>query len=255
MTGANPISNADLADLKSRLAALLLQGHADERAFGETLPPEERERTGTVDAWAPKEYIAHLAFWRDRETERVQARGRGEAGTSYVDFQPLNTESFPDLAANTWDQAIERSRLSIEAMIAALEALPSSVLLEPAREPDETGTISVLEMVVNNGYAHPQQHLAEMTAARGDAAGAAALQRRMLDAVIALDAGPAIAANARYNRACALAATGQRSEAISLLRQSFADNPRLIAWARQDTDLDPLRDDPAFQAMVAEGQG
>lgn len=246
-------TSASKADLKSRLAALLRQGHADERVFGDTLSPEERERMGTVEHWAPKEIIAHLAYWRELETERAQILARGEQGRSYGNFQTMNTDSFPDLASHTWERAIRRSYQSTEALIATVEALPDDVLIGPARPADETGTVSLLEMVINNGYQHPQQHLAEMAAARGDAAGAAAIQRRMLDAVIALDAGPVVTANSRYNLACALAATGPRDEVLALLRQSFADSPRLITWARQDTDLDPLRDDPTFQAMTAEG--
>ena len=85
------MTDSQEAVLTARLAALLRQGNADERAFGAMLTETERERMGTVDAWAPKEYIGHMAFWRDRETERIQARGRGEAGQSYADFQPLNT--------------------------------------------------------------------------------------------------------------------------------------------------------------------
>lgn len=247
-------SAASTADLVARLVALLRQGHADVVAFGATLLAEERERTGVVDAWAPKEYIGHMAFWRDRETDRILARSRGEMVKSYEEFQPLNTESFPELAANTWEQAIERSRQSTEAMIAALEAAPEGLFHEPVREPDANGAPSVLEMAVNNGYGHPEQHLQELIAARGDEAGAMSVARRVQDAIVALDAGPEIAANARYNLACVLAARGPRDEVFDLLRQSFADNPRLIGWARQDTDLDPLRDDPAFQALDAEEQ-
>ena len=247
-------NQADLptTELKARLAALLRQGHADERAFGETLTQAERERVGTVDAWAPKEIIAHLGYWRERESERAQARARGEDGPALDDFLTMNTESFADLATHSWDQAIERSRQSVEALIATVEALPDAVLFGPARLSAESGGVRLLETIINNGYTHPEQHLAEMSAAHGDAAGAAAIYRRMLNAIIALDAGPLVAANARYNLACALAASGPRDEVISLLRQSFADNPRLIAWSRQDTDLDPLREDPDYQALIAE---
>lgn len=248
-------TSASTAALKSRLAALLRQGHADESAFGETLTPEERERAGTVDAWAPKEIIAHLAYWRELETERAQALARGEALPNFDDFLAMNTESFTDLAAHTWDQAIERSRLATENLVAAMERLPDEALLGPTREPREWGAIALITTIIGNGYQHPQQHLAEIAAARGDTAGAGVIQRRMLDAVIALDAGPQVAANARYNLACALASAGPRDEVLALLRQSFTDNPRLIAWSRQDTDLDPLRDDPDFQALTAQEQG
>lgn len=247
-------SSASTAALKSRLAALLRQGHADERAFGDTLSPEERERTGTVDAWATKEVIAHLAYWRERETERVQALARGEAPPPFEDYERMNSESFADLASHSWENAISRSQSATEDLIAAIEQLPDSVLAGSAQAAEKSGPVMAVTTIIGNGYQHPLQHIAEMIAARGDMAGAYAIQRRMLDTVVALDAGPSVNASARYNLACALASTGPRDEVLALLRQSFADNPRLITWSRQDTDLDPLRDDPAFQAMLAEGQ-
>ncbi|HEX9037156.1 MAG TPA: DinB family protein [Ktedonobacterales bacterium] len=240
------------AALIARLAALLRQGPVDERAFGETLEESERERTGTVGDWAPKEYLGHLAFWRDRERERVEVRGRGGDGPNYSDYQPLNTESFADLSAMTWEQALARSRDSVEALVAAVEALPSGALRGLARSAQDDGGPSLLDMVINNGFVHPQTHLAEMLVGRGDRHGAQAIQRRMLDAVVALDAGPEVNAAARYNLACALAPSAPHEEPLALLRQSFAENPRLIALARQDADLDPLRDDPAFQALLAD---
>ncbi len=248
-------ASASAADLRTRLAALLRQGHGDERGFGVRISREKRERTGTVDAWAPKEYIGHNAFWREREAERALALGRGEQGPVFDDFQSLNTESFTDLAAHSWDEAIEWSRQSTEALIAAVESLPNAVLFGPARPPTVTGTVSLLEMVVNNGYAHPQQHLAELIAAHVSFEAGIAARFQALNAIEALDAGPAVMANARYNTACALASTIAHVEAIELLRRAFTESPRLIALARQDTDLDPLRDDPAFQAMVAEERG
>jgi hypothetical protein len=242
------------ADLKARLVALLRQGNADEQTFAVTLPDAERERTGTVDNWAPKEYIGHLAYWRNREAERVQALTEGSVTKLNEDFETLNTESFAYLSQNTWESAMAQSRQSTATLISAIEAAPEEVLLGPIRppKPDDVATATLIELIVNNGYLHPQQHLAEITAARGDEASAGAMQRRALYAIYDLGAGPSLTSNARYNVACSFARSGDRTETLDLLRQAFADNPRLIAWARQDSDLDPLRDDPAFQEMVAE---
>lgn len=247
-------STTATANLKARLVALLRQGNADEQTFAVTLPEAERERAGTVDNWAPKEYIGHIAYWRDREAERVQALTNGELVPLNDDYQALNTESFDYLFRNTWENAMAQSRQSTETLVTAVEAAPDATLLGPVRppQPDDVATPTLIELVINNGYLHPLQHLAEITAARGDTATAAAMQRRALGAIIALDAGPGATSNARYNVACSFARSGDRAETLELLRQAFADNPRLIAWARQDSDLDPLRDDPAFQALVAE---
>lgn len=248
-TGASTVA------LRSRLAALLRQGHADERAIGDVLTPDERERTGTEDAWAPKEIIAHNAYWRERETERAVALMRGEAQPSFVEHLRMNTESFADLATHSWDQAIARSQRATENLIAAMERLPDSALVGTASTAaNGPGAIVLLTSIISNGYQHPEEHLAEIAAARGDQQRATTIQRRTLDHVVALDVGAEVTATIRYNLACALAASGPRADVLALLRQAFADNPRLIALSRQDSDLDPLRDDPDFQALAAQEQ-
>jgi hypothetical protein len=54
---------------------------------------------------------------------------------------------------------------------------------------------------------------------------------------------------ARYNLACFYALTGQKKKAMAELRESLQTNPDLIEWSKRDSDLDSLRDDPAFQAL------
>ena len=235
---------------RSRLAALLRQAHMDERAVGDLLAPEERERTGTVDAWAPKEIIVHNAYWRERVFARAEARLRGEAPPAFAEYLRMNTESFADLATHSWDQAIARSQRATENLIAAIERLPDSALVAAASTADGPAAAVLLASIISSGYQHPEEHLAEIAATRGDQEKAAAIQRRILDDIVALDAGAEVTATVRYNLACALAARGPRAEVITLLRQSFADSPRLMALSRQDSDLDPLRDDPDFQALI-----
>ena len=49
-----------------------------------------------------------------------------------------------------------------------------------------------------------------------------------------------------YNLACAEAQLGEADAAIEHLTAAIADRPDLGANARDDTDLDPIRDDPRF---------
>jgi mannose-6-phosphate isomerase-like protein (cupin superfamily) len=56
---------------------------------------------------------------------------------------------------------------------------------------------------------------------------------------------------ALYNLACCEALAGMRDEAIGHLRTAFERTPRLRELAQQDTDLDPLRDEPGFRELVA----
>ncbi|HEV2365747.1 MAG TPA: TIR domain-containing protein [Caulobacteraceae bacterium] len=53
-----------------------------------------------------------------------------------------------------------------------------------------------------------------------------------------------------YNLACSMIRLGETSFALELLEKALAAGGRLINWVRVDTDLDPLRQDPRFLAML-----
>jgi hypothetical protein len=53
-----------------------------------------------------------------------------------------------------------------------------------------------------------------------------------------------------YNLACCEALTGRTTDSIAHLRQAIERQERLREFAKQDSDLDPLRDEPAFKELV-----
>ena len=53
-----------------------------------------------------------------------------------------------------------------------------------------------------------------------------------------------------YNLACCEALAGRKEDAIGHLRVAFERRPSLRDLAKDDTDLDPLRDEPAFRELV-----
>jgi mannose-6-phosphate isomerase-like protein (cupin superfamily) len=54
-----------------------------------------------------------------------------------------------------------------------------------------------------------------------------------------------------YNLACCEALAGKKDDAIGHLRLAIEKRPNLRDLAKEDTDLDPLRDEPAFKELVA----
>ncbi len=54
-----------------------------------------------------------------------------------------------------------------------------------------------------------------------------------------------------YNLACCEALAGRKEDAIEHLRVAFERRDGLRDLAREDSDLDALRDEPAFQALLA----
>ena len=53
-----------------------------------------------------------------------------------------------------------------------------------------------------------------------------------------------------YNLACCESLAGRTTDAIEHLRQAVERSDRLRALAKEDSDFDPIRDEPAFKELV-----
>lgn len=53
-----------------------------------------------------------------------------------------------------------------------------------------------------------------------------------------------------YNLACCESLAGRKEAALEHLRHAVSQSERLREFAKGDTDLDPIRDEPAFQELV-----
>jgi adenylate cyclase len=61
--------------------------------------------------------------------------------------------------------------------------------------------------------------------------------------------------NGLYNLACAFTLMGERDRAIGFLERSLGlQSPQFITWAKNDSDLDNLRDHPRYQALMARAE-
>ena len=55
---------------------------------------------------------------------------------------------------------------------------------------------------------------------------------------------------AYYDLACFYSLAEMADQSIANLEKGFKLNPTLIPYSLNDTDLDPLREDPRYKAMV-----
>jgi len=53
-----------------------------------------------------------------------------------------------------------------------------------------------------------------------------------------------------YNLACCESLAGRHADAIAHLRPAVESSERLRGFAREDTDLDPIRDEPELEALL-----
>jgi hypothetical protein len=74
------------------------------------------------------------------------------------------------------------------------------------------------------------------------------LQARLEDAIAANPQYPMLL----YNLACSESLSGRTAEAIDHLQSAVGASEKLRADAREDSDFDPIRDEPSFKALIGE---
>ena len=124
-------------------------------------------------------------------------------------------------------------------------------MLDPARHPWLRGRQLGLQIIVR-GFWHPLGHLGEFYAAHARPDRAVTLSEHATATAAYLNAPPAAQGMAWYNLACAQAQAGQADSALGSLEQAIRLNPDLRANARRDADLDRLRGNTEFSALIAE---
>jgi hypothetical protein len=65
-----------------------------------------------------------------------------------------------------------------------------------------------------------------------------------------VEANPGYAAGLLYNVACCEALAGRTADALEHLRRAIDQSERFRALAADDSDFDPIRDEPAFNELV-----
>ena len=231
--------------IKPGLLELLQQARADQRTWFSGLTEAERGAIGTLERWAAKDVAAHIGHWVQRAAEALVCAARNEEPPHYDDYLRVNDEVFMEMHDRPWTEIWANVDRAYADLSAQVQSIDEAALADP-RHFAWRNDQALSGLVVGNGYSHPLAHLAQFYFDRGEAAHANQLQEKMTARLLEL---PGLRDAARYNLACYYATTGQRDRALTELRESLRLNPKLIEWSKQDTDLDSLRDDPAYQEL------
>ncbi len=235
-------------DLKPTLTRLFDQIADAEQEYIDSLTPAERQANGTLAAWAPKETLAHMAVWQERTARNLNAGFHGGELVHYEDYLDLNDKDCLVNSQLSFDECLTKA-LTGRAMIRQLfDSLSESELLRVDVVPWQEGR-PVWKVLIGNIVDHPVSHLCMLYNARGDQEKALQLQEQTTQALLELDTDPVWQGTARYNLACVYALSQRKEKAIQLLEESLKLNPQLIDWSQKDTDLDSLRQEPAYLAL------
>jgi len=108
------------------------------------------------------------------------------------------------------------------------------------------------EAVLRNSYMHPRVHLSGYLKENGFPERAAKLWDDALADMKETAAPPFIMGGVLYNAAWTEASRGDVDEALNMLDRALQMRPDLKIQAAADADMEPLRDNPRFEALVRE---
>ena len=231
------------------MLALLARGQDDQDALAARLSPEDRAARGELHHWSPKDHVAHNNFWRQDANGRLGAYLEGGPPPDTDDDLAWNDRVFVEQRETPWERLVgetERIRAETAALIQQLRA---DDLSQKDRYPWQGGG-SLETLILVNWYDHPAEHWAEVYLSRGEIDRALELRRAVATTVRELFAHePRMYSYMVYKLGGYYARSGRSEEAVEAIREALAVNPSLSQQVRKDTDLDPLRALPEFQAL------
>jgi tetratricopeptide (TPR) repeat protein len=232
---------------KSKLVELIRKMDGEEQALAADLSEEERSARGEADDWSPKDALAHMAAWTEREADNLAALARGEPAKKYDDYDRVNAEDFEAFRDKPWPEVLEKSAQANRQLIEQIENRSEADLKGPR---DEKRT--VWQAAAGTACEHPLMHLGQIYRQRGKPQRAAELMEKTSADLLGLDGGRDWEGTVRYNLACHYALAGEKDKAVRGLRQALELNPGLKDWSKEDPDFAAIREDPDYLALYAE---
>jgi hypothetical protein len=227
------VTEPDAVRLRTGLIEGIRAARDAEREIFGALDVAKREAPGPDGGWSPKDTLAHLSAWRQRETDRLAARreSRDDPEPPGQGIDEINAGLHAERVDWTWDHAVADAEATTESLIAELSAADDDTLVDA----------KVVASILGDGAEHDLGHLPQIAAIAGVDGRVLGLADSHL-ATIDRGGWPSRpAAVARYNLACFHALAGNLDVARSLLRQALPGHDDLQTLAPTDDDLIALR--------------
>jgi hypothetical protein len=230
--------------LKDRLVQSLVAAREREAAL---LALVDDSPAAEYGRWTAKDCIAHLNTWREHAVRALLAAQQGtafEGPANDTDLDARNADIYKEHRGDTAATVRATAAESYTALVDAVKGCSDADLLR--ERPDNGGP--VWRVVPGNGHGHVAQHLSYWAVEHGDpvAAEEAAKWSYAIDSELFPDNQPV----ADYNLACFYARNGDTDKALPLLSTALRACPDLRAFALEDVDIEPIRDDPRVESLL-----
>jgi hypothetical protein len=237
----------DQADLKSEMLVVFTFVRKELDDLCDGLTPQEKTLRGSLQCWSVKDMLAHLAFWESHFNRQLE---KGLAGQPVpVSGNYLNQVNDGVLLEHL-DQPFEEARADEEGayqyFLNLIEGISAEDLADVKKYPYLEGR-SLLDRALGSYGYHPAAHISDHYLQAGQVEKARSLQETLTERLCQF---PSWKTNSIYNLACFYSLNGWKDKAIEKLTIAFAEKPDLVDWAEQDSDMDPLRELAAYQALT-----
>ncbi len=240
--------------MKEKLLEVVAEARAreDELAGAATDVPADPD-----GRWHAKDHLAHAAWWRDRDGRLITAVRTGAAPPPPLGSREAGAPQQGDGGQNAVIYGMYRHRSSTEIRAFAENAWDTfteavaACTEDDLKRPHPYVTADALWQTALGICYHTGEHLTYWWQEAGDSAKVDAAQRWLRDIYVAVAPDAKGRANADYNLACYYVRSGRVDEALAALRRSLTASADLKAWARQDSDLDPIREEPELKELLA----
>jgi len=239
----------DNIQIKKNMLDLFSSMHKELKAIVSRLTDEEKNARGSIEQWSVKDILVHLAFWGSHFNRQVEKAIAGQTVPVAGDYYEILNDG---ILMRNLDKPLEDARREEEAVfnqtIRLLEGMNEDELVDFEKYAFLEKR-SLLDRALGTECWHVLSHISDYYVKKGQIEKAEVLQVSYTEK---LKSFPTWKANAVYNLACFYSLCGKKEQALRNLKVAFSERPQLMEWSKQDTDIDPLRDDPRYQALLAE---
>jgi DinB superfamily len=237
--------------LKSTVIGLLHHGRDDEKELLQELSSAERDREGSPGDPSAKVLLAHITEFKQQQVQKVAAAASRTLPPRLKALEPSDSAVYARLDAQSWQEVEADSERVGADLIREVERLSDDVLRDPHRFPWLNGR-PLCRQVLGRGLWHPLTHLRGYYLQRGQETRWASLQQKLSAAVVRWEFVPERGDGmSSYNVGCAFAAVGESEKALALLQEAVRNDAKYADYARDDSDLATLRNEPGFETVLA----
>ena len=230
----------DLADISYKEQKRYLAGLSD----------DEQSAEGEVEAWSPKDTVAHVAHW-DFITMSDLADPDNHEPSRDEDFNKTNARIWERYKDWSWEEIEALIESTHEDLMKHLRRIKEEEISDPDRY-EWTNGRPLWRSVAFTTFYHALQHVAVLYAGKGDLEYANQLQEHAAEMQMRLSDSNDWRGSVLYNLGCHYAMTGQEDAALAKIEAGIELYPVLRSWAPDDPDLASLHEKTAFLNLIRE---